>query len=166
MNVAKKHCQLGLAKERFFLGIDQTLAYIEESQWKVGLDSRILLCHLLRLLLLGVPVMAVVMMKMVGGTTVVRRRRLSVTNSWRGLLAAAPDSHYWFFYNKLLLLSVRDFWKELLCCWSLSRTIIFLAGYNGCKVEGVAWVVSLVGLGFRVRLQKLQQLQLFQSLIV
>jgi hypothetical protein len=74
-----------------------------------------------------------------------RRRRLCLTNSRRSLLTVGLDSHYWFLYNKLLLLSIRDFWKELLCCWSLSKTIIFVAGYNGCKVEGVAWVGSLVG---------------------
>ncbi len=50
-------------------GSDQTLAYTGEPLRKVGLDLRILLCHLL-LLLLRLPVVAVVMMKVVGGTAI------------------------------------------------------------------------------------------------
>jgi hypothetical protein len=57
------------SRVEILLGSDQTLAYTGEPQRKVGLDLRILLCHLL-LLLLRLPVVAVVMMKVVGGTPV------------------------------------------------------------------------------------------------
>jgi hypothetical protein len=56
------------SRVEILLGSDQTLAYTGEPQRKVGLDLRILLCHLL--LLLRLPVVAVVMMKVVGGTAV------------------------------------------------------------------------------------------------
>jgi hypothetical protein len=45
-----------------------------------------------------------------------RKKRLCVTNSRQGLLVATLDIHYWFLYNKFLLISIKDFWKELLCC--------------------------------------------------
>jgi hypothetical protein len=58
------------SRVEILLGSDQTLAYTGEPQRKVGLDLRILLCHLLLLLLLRLPVVPVVMMKVVGGTAV------------------------------------------------------------------------------------------------
>jgi hypothetical protein len=59
------------SRVEILLGSDQTLAYTGEPQRKVGLDLRILLCHLLLLLLLlRLPVVLVVMMKVVGGTAV------------------------------------------------------------------------------------------------
>jgi hypothetical protein len=58
------------SRVEILLGSDQTLAYTGEPQRKVGLDLRILLCHLLLLLLLRLPVVAVVMTKVVGGTAV------------------------------------------------------------------------------------------------
>ncbi len=54
------------SRVEILLGSDQTLAYTGEPQRKVGLDLRILLCHLL----LRLPVVAVVMMEVVGGTAV------------------------------------------------------------------------------------------------